>query len=192
MTWQDVLGILGLSSTLIREELNRACRGRRVRILEVGSWHGSTAVSMCYGNDVEYIDCVDNFSEFGGNADTLRETCRRFALPATVHDVDFWKMPASQFDGRTFNVYLYDGPHDREHHAAELERALPHLEREFLYMVDDFSWPRVREGCIDGVQRLAGRVAIERAVELQSFMQNDAAGYWNGMWMAWMRKVGDT
>lgn len=191
MSWQNVLDIPGLSSTLIREELNRACRGGPVRILEVGSWHGSTAVAMCYGNNVEYIDCVDNFSEFGGNADALRDTCRRFALPARVHDVDFWTMPASQFDGRTFNVYLYDGPHDREHHAAELGWAWPHLEREFLYIVDDFSWPRVREGYADGLERLAGRFVTDRAIEFQSFTQNDASGYWNGMRMAWMRKAGD-
>lgn len=181
-----------MSSTLIREELNRACRGRRVRILEVGSWYGSTAASMCFGNDVQYIDCVDNFSEFGGDADALRDTCCRFSMPATIHNVDFWAMPGSQFCGRTFNVYLYDGPHDREHHAAELKQALPHLEDDFLYIVDDYSWPRVRSGCMEGIQRLLQQVSITRAVEFMSFKENDADGYWNGMFMAWMKKHGRT
>ena len=185
-----MLAIRGMSSPLGRQELNRACQGRRVRILEVGSWHGSTAASMCYGNDVEYIDCVDNFSEFGGDADTLRETCRRFSMPATVHDVDFWTMPASQFAGRTFNVYLYDGPHDLEHHAAELERALPHLEDEFLYIVDDYSWPRVRKGCLQGIASLRAMLSVSRAVEYVSVRDNDVSGFWNGMLMAWMQRHG--
>lgn len=193
-SWLDALALPGFSSSANRRLLNDAVAAvPQARILEVGSYKGSTAVAMCHGNDVECIHMIDNHSEFGDTRAELRETCERFGLPATIHDRDwFAALPADTFGGTTFNVYLYDGPHDREHHAAELERALPYLEREFLYMVDDFSWPRVREGCIEGVQRLAGRVAIDRAVELQSFTQNDAAGYWNGMWMAWMRKVGDT
>jgi hypothetical protein len=192
VTWDEVLSVPGYSSGLIRRELNRACRGRKARILEVGSWHGSTAVAMCFANDVEYIDCVDNFSEFGGTAESLRETCRRFAVPATVHDVDLWSIGLNQFAGRTFNVYLYDGPHDEEHHARELEHMLPHLEHEFLYMVDDFSWPRVRTGCISGLRRLSDRLTVSRAIEYQSFQENDSQGFWNGMYMAWITQHGRT
>lgn len=190
MTWDDVLAVPGYSSAMIREELNRACRGRRVRVLEVGSWLGSTATAMCHGNDVEYIDCVDNWSEFGGNADLLRKTLVRFGLPATVHNTDLWTIDQRRFSGRTFNVYLYDGPHALEDHARELAHMLPHLEYEFLYIVDDFSWPRVRQGCVEGLHRLREKLTITRAVEFQSFQENDDRGYWNGMYMAWIRQHG--
>jgi hypothetical protein len=36
-----------------------------VRVLEVGSYMGSTAVAMCHDNNVEVIHMVDNHSEFG-------------------------------------------------------------------------------------------------------------------------------
>lgn len=189
MTWDDVLAMQGMSSAMNRAALNNMIRSMgRSRILEVGSWHGSTAVAMCYSNDVEHIDLVDNFSEFGGNANALRINCDRFRLPATIHDVDWWRMPADAFAGRTFNVYFYDGPHEEHQHAAELAVALPHLEDEFLYIVDDYSWPKVRNGCMAGLQSHLSTLSLVRAVELQSFRLNDSAGYWNGMLFAWMRR----
>jgi hypothetical protein len=188
-TWNDVLAVPGLSSALNRRHLNQAVSDMGpARILEVGSWLGSTAVAMCHGNAVQYIHCVDNYSEFGGTADSLRNTCSRFGFTPVVHDADYWALPEGVFFNRTFNVYLYDGPHERERHETELAIAWPHLERRFLYIVDDYGFEKVCGGCLAGLRSMQGKFRITQGLELESHHMNDAAGFWNGMRFLWIQK----
>lgn len=188
-TWDDVLAIYGYSSNATRRVLNDAVATvRPARILEVGSFGGSTAAALCHGNEVEYIHCVDNGSEFGDANAALRETCSRFSLPATLHTHDFFNLPVDAFGGRTFNVYHYDGPHAEHQHAAELALALPHLEHEFVYIVDDYSWDSVRRGCNRGLDELHSKVRVRVHHEYRSFQTNDPDGYWNGLLVAWCEK----
>lgn len=188
--WNDVLALDGFSSPQNRRILNRAVSSvLRPRVLEVGSHKGSTAVAMCYENAVESIHLVDNFSEFGDTRQELLAVCERFALPAFVHDVDwFGPLPEDVFGGQRFNVYFYDGPHGEEHHARELAVALPHLDDRFLYIVDDYSWQHVRRGHDAGLLSLGSRVSVIVANAYQSETLNDASGYWNGLFVAWCRK----
>lgn len=189
-TWNDVLALAGLSSAANRRVLNRAVSTvPRARILEVGSWLGSTAVAMCYGNDVECIHMVDNHSEFGDTRIPLADVVERYALPATIHDLDYFApLPADTFGGVRFNVYLYDGPHQEEHHARELAIAWPHLADAFTYIVDDYSWEQVHRGCDAGLLALDDRINVISRIVYPSEKMNDADGYWNGMLIAWCEK----
>ena len=187
MTWADVLAVPGFSSSSNRRVLNAAVSTvPRARILEVGSFKGSTAVAMCHGNDVECIHMVDNHSEFGDTRAELAATCERFGLPVTIHDLD-WFAPLPAF-GTLFDVYLYDGPHEEERHAAELAIALPHLAEKFLYIVDDYSWPQVRAGCDAGLLAMRDRLSVRSRNVYESTVLNDANGYWNGLLVAWCEK----
>jgi len=190
-TWEDVLAVDGLSSATNRRILNRTVATvPQARILEVGSYKGSTAVAMCHGNDVECIHLVDNHSEFGDTRQELASTCHRFGLPATIHDRDwFAPLPPDVFGGTLFNVYLYDGPHDEEQHAIELAIAWPHLADEFLYVVDDYSWDRVHRGCDAGLLSLDGRINVVRRDVYVSQRENDTEGHWNGLLLAWCEKT---
>jgi len=191
MSWLDVLALPGFSSAANRLLLNQAVATvPQARILEVGSYKGSTAVAMCHGNDVECIHMIDNHSEFGDTRAELRETCERFGLPATIHDRDwFAALPADTFGGTTFTVYLYDGPHEEEHHARELAIAWPHLADAFVYIVDDYSWEKVHRGCDAGMLALGGRMNVVSRNVYPSDRLNDAAGYWNGLLVAWCEKT---
>jgi hypothetical protein len=190
LSWSDVLSIEGMSSSANRKILNDAVAVvPRARILEVGSWKGSTAVAMCFGNDVSCIHMVDNHSEFGDTRNQLKQTCDRFGLPAAIHDFDWFSpLPADVFGGTKFNVYLYDGPHEEEHHARELAIALPHLADSFVYAVDDYSWEKVHRGCDAGMLTLGESVRVTRRSVYPSDRINDAAGYWNGLLVAWCEK----
>lgn len=190
MLWSDVLALDGMSSAANRRILNRAVANvPRARILEVGSYKGSTAVAMCFGNDVECIHMIDNHSEFGDTRSALLDVCQRFGLPATIHDRDYFGlMPADAFGGVQFNVYLYDGPHDEEHHARELAIAWPHLSDTFIYCVDDYSWPQVRRGCDAGMLAMADRMNVVVRLSYPSETLNDATGHWNGLLVAWCEK----
>jgi hypothetical protein len=190
-SWADVLTLPGFSSVANRKVLNDlVATVPKARILEVGSYKGSTAVAMCYGNDVECIHMIDNHSEFGDTRDELREVCERFGLPATIHDLDwFAPLPADAFGGTKFNVYLYDGPHEDHHHALELAIAWPHLADSFVYVVDDYSWSQVHRGCEAGRVALGSRLNVARHSVYPSDRLNDAAGYWNGLLVAWCEKT---
>lgn len=189
--WVDVLEVEGMSSLANRSILNQAVAGtRNARILEVGSWKGASAVSMCFGNSVECIHMVDNHSEFGDTRDALQSTCRRFELPAVIHDLDwFAPLPDGAFGGIKFDVYCYDGPHDQWHHSSELAIAWPHLADSFVYIVDDFCFGKVRRGFEEGIAALGGRVNVFSHTVYPSFVLNDKSGYWNGLLVAWCEKL---
>lgn len=189
-TWNDVLDLAGFSSALTRTVMNRAVSTvPDARILEVGTYLGSTAVAMCHGNDVRRIHCVDNHSEFGNTRQQLAATVSRFELPAICHDLDFFKdLRPDEFGGTKFNVYLYDGPHEEEHHASELGIAWPHLADSFVYMVDDYSWDKVRRGCERGLAEFADRLTLVSKNVYDSTTLNDHNGYWNGLLVAWCVK----
>lgn len=190
-TWADVLALPGFSSAAIRSALNTSVKAMQpARILEVGSYMGSTAAAMCHDNNVEVIHMVDNHSEFGRTDAALAGTVFRFGLPAVLHDFNwFSEQPPSVFGGTKFNVYFYDGSHDEADHARELAIALPHLDDAFLYIVDDYSWPQVRAGCQQGLRDLEGSVSVVSRMVYESETLNDANGYWNGLLVAWCRKT---
>jgi hypothetical protein len=190
-TWADVLALPGFSSAAIRSTLNTSVKSvTPARILEVGSYMGSTAAAMCHDNIVEVIHMVDNHSEFGRTDAALAGTAHRFGLPAVLHDFDWFQpLPDNVFGGTKFNVYFYDGSHNEPDHARELSIALPHLDDAFLYMVDDFTvHPHVRRGCEAGLESLADRVEVVSRMVYESSIENDASGYWNGFLVAWCRK----
>lgn len=189
-TWNDALALGGFSSAANRRLLNRAVSlVPGARILEVGSYKGSTAAAMCHGNEVECIHMVDNHSEFGDTRAVLAEVAERFGLPATIHDLDYFGgLPADAFGGTKFSVYFYDGPHDESHHARELAIAWPHLADAFTYIVDDYSWEQVHRGCDAGLVAMADRINVISRIVYPSETLNDAAGYWNGLLIAWCEK----
>ena len=189
-TWSDVLALDGFSSALNRDVLRRAVSlVPRARILEVGSYKGSTAAAMCHGNDVECIHMIDNHSEFGDTRDVLADVAERFSLPATIHDLDYFgDLRPDTFGSTKFNVYLYDGPHTEEHHARELAIAWPHLADVFTYIVDDYSWEQVHRGCDAGLLAMSDRMNVISRIVYPSDKMNDAEGYWNGLLVAWCEK----
>jgi len=54
--------------------------------------------------------------------------------------VDFSKLPGP------FNVYLFDGPHEAVDQYQGLALALPCLDQQFVFIVDDWNWEKVRDG----------------------------------------------
>lgn len=190
-TWADVLALPGFSSAAIRSTLNTSVKAMQpARILEVGSYMGSTAAAMCHDNNVEVIHMVDNHSEFGRTDAALAGTVFRFGLPAVLHDFNwFSEQPPSVFGGTKFNVYFYDGSHDEADHARELAIALPHLDDAFFYIVDDYTvHQHVRRGCEAGLLALADKVQVVSSMVYESHSENDSTGYWNGLLVAWCRK----
>jgi len=149
------LTLEGMSGFLYRHFINNLSHKLedRMNYLEVGSWKGSTAVSCGFGNNDIDMCLIDNWSEFGGPEDEFRENINKMRLSGDselpenkvrIHSEDFRtvKLP----DDIKYNVYLFDGPHEFEDQRDGLELMLPFLEDEFIFIVDDWNWDRVKQG----------------------------------------------
>jgi predicted O-methyltransferase YrrM len=121
------------------------------RYLEIGSWAGSTSCSAMYDNSLT-ITCIDNWSEFGGpKKEFYKNTkkCLSDTIDFTFIEEDFNLVDYTSLG--TFNIYLYDGPHEQEDQYKGVRIAKPALDNEFILIVDDFNWDKVRKGTYDAI-----------------------------------------
>jgi hypothetical protein len=196
-----VLALPGMSGQTYRRFINNLIEIiPDPRYLEVGVWQGSTFCSAIFSNEVT-ATAIDNWSQFDGPSDKFLEHLSKFKGKAKVdvlerdfRDVDFRHL------GRTFNVYLFDGPHAREDQYDGVTFAKPALDDAFVLIVDDWNWEQVRLGTFDGI-RGAG-YQVEWSVEIRTSLDNShgpvriaeggigcISDWHNGYFIAAMRKA---
>jgi len=143
----DILSMVGMSGRKYRHFINNLVRSiERPRYLEVGCWAGSTLCSAVNYNGVKATG-IDNWSEFGGPKDQFLANIARYATPgANVNFIesDFRKVDYASLG--PYNIYLFDGPHEYQDQYDGLVLALPAMESEFVFIVDDWNWEKVRMG----------------------------------------------
>jgi hypothetical protein len=161
-----------MSGRRYRETINRLLRAvESPRYLEVGSWMGSTLCAAIHGNPAVSALAIDNWSQFGGPRERFLLNLARHAPQAAAISfltMDFRSVPFSALG--PFNVYLFDGPHEREDQRDGLALALPGLDREFIFIVDDWNWPHVRAGTMDAVMGLG--IDVLDSVEIRTTLDN--------------------
>jgi hypothetical protein len=148
-----VLGIPGMSGRKYRCLINNLVASMPdARYLEVGSFAGSTCCAAIHGNAVR-ATCIDDWSLFGGPRDKFLENtarCKSAAIDLRLIDSDFRKV---DFGGiGTFNVYLFDGPHERTDQRDGVWFARGALDEYCVLIVDDWNWSKVRDGTFDGIR----------------------------------------
>jgi hypothetical protein len=162
-----VLEIPGMSGRRYRYLINHLIGALpNPAYLEVGSWAGSTLCSAINGNKVR-ATAIDNWSEFGGPRDQFLQNLQRFSTPAAdmrliesdFREVDYYSI------GR-FNVYLFDGPHTMRDHYDGLAVALPALEKQFIFIVDDWNWEPVRLGTFTAIHSLG--LSFQYSLEIRT------------------------
>lgn len=163
----------GMSGQGFRAFLNDLMKSRS-NYLEIGTWKGSTAVSAISGNCVNAI-LIDNWAEFGGpSGSAFKNIGRRVGQGSaiTILSADFRNAPLEAImDGSDLSsptdetdvkspfvsVYLFDGPHEYQDHydgAHIVSRLRPDPRNGLIFIVDDYSWEKVRRGTEDGVHSL--------------------------------------
>ena len=86
-----------------------------------------------------------------------------------------------------FNVYLFDGPHEREDHFDALRVMIPRLAQTFVYLVDDWNYEPVQQGTFDAYASLGLRVVYDEV--LGGGRTNGMHGPWhNGFYVAVLQK----
>lgn len=164
--------------------------------LEVGSWAGSTLCSAISGNLLRAV-AIDNWSEFGGPKEVFMQNVQRCVAPgAQVFFIegDFRAVEYSKLG--TFNIYLFDGPHERRDQYDGIALALPALSSEFVFIVDDWNWERVRAGTFAAIRDTGLSVvyAAEIRTTLNDSHPQNAFGdsdWHNGYYISVLRKPMD-
>jgi predicted O-methyltransferase YrrM len=166
-----VLKIPGMSGRCYRHFINNLVRATPgARYLEVGTWAGSTLCAAISNNRVS-ATAIDNWSEYGNPKALFEQHLAQFKTPeAQVRFIesDFRAVDFSALG--KFNIYLFDGPHEYQDQYDGLDRALPALDEQFVLIVDDWNWEKVREGTRRAMQ--ANRISSLYSIEIRSTLDN--------------------
>jgi len=150
---KDVLRIDGMSGVKHRHFINNLCSIDSVNYLEVGLFTGSTFCSAI-SNNLGTFTGIDNWSEFNKNLNNKKifyEHLRTFqgSTHPKIIDKDCWKVKL--FD--KYNVFNYDGDHSEISHFNALNHYIHCMDKKFIYIVDDWNWPAVREPTIKSIEK---------------------------------------
>lgn len=188
------LSISGMSSPKVRHFLNNLCTFPETSYLEIGVWKGSTLVSALYQNqgNVSKAIAIDNFSQFN-NENTRQEftnNCNSF-LPEFKEKLQFFSADCFNIDKASIftkpvNIYFYDG----DHTALAQELAFTYyngiLDDVFIAIVDDWNYAHAREATLAAFKKLNYSVLYDR--ELPANYNGDVNNWWNGLYVAVIRK----
>tara|TARA_Y100000590_G_scaffold288146_1_gene324418 strand:+ start:126 stop:836 length:711 start_codon:yes stop_codon:yes gene_type:complete len=141
----EILNMDGMTGKKTRHFYNNICSIKEARYLEIGTWKGSSLCSAMCNNKMTCV-AIDNWSEFGGPKNTFLENFNKFKGEnnATFIEKNCWNIDVSKLE--KFNIFMYDGNHNETSHFRALNHYLPCLDDEFIYLVDDWNWPNVRDG----------------------------------------------
>lgn len=163
----QILNMRGMSGRKYRRFINSLVNATPdAAYLEIGSWTGSTACAALAGNSVRVL-CIDNWSLFDGPKLEFERNISAFLSPQTN-----WRFIESDFrtiDYRgvgTFNIYLFDGPHEYQDQYDGIVVAQPALAEVHVLIVDDWNWPGVRRGTQDALQSLG--IEVLYSIEIRT------------------------
>ena len=166
---------------------------RDARYLEVGSWKGSTACAAMHGNTCK-VTCIDDWSHHGtNNQDFFNNTKDSLSdnIEFTVIEKDFRQVKYGNIG--KYNVYFFDGPHEEIDQYDGVVLAQNALDFEYILIVDDYNFDRVRKGTQSAIKDLNLKVLAEITV-LSSIdgdvpkIHHEKSEWHNGYYFAVIRK----
>ena len=165
----EVLNIDGMTGVKTRHLYNNLCSLDNIRYLEIGSWKGSSICSAMSNNNITCL-CIDNWCKFeGSGANDLKEyfgenindtfsvkkefinnfnKCKG-SNNAKYIENNCWDICVNEIG--KFNIYMYDGEHSEKSHFLALKYYLPCLDKEFIYIIDDWNWYSVQTGMYNSI-----------------------------------------
>lgn len=141
--------------------------------LEIGSYKGSTAVSSIWKNSLT-ATCIDNWSQFGGPRTEFYSNIKLALSERSVcHTIDSDFRTVDYSSIGTHNIYLFDGPHEEIDHYDAIVKVSPALSNQFVLIVDDWNWRKVRLGTFRGIRQLG--YSINYSIEIRTTFDNSHA-----------------
>jgi Methyltransferase domain len=183
----EVRQIQGMSGQKYRSLINQLVGSMPdARYLEIGSWKGSTAAAALHSNKVRAL-CIDNWSEFDGPRESFFANIKNVLNPNIQLDVierDFRAVDYNEIG--SFNIYLFDGPHEEKDQYDGIMIAQPALANEFILIVDDWNWRQVRLGTFQAL--LDARCRVEASIDIRSPGNGDSDWH-NGYFIGGVSKL---
>lgn len=185
---KEILEYQGFTGTKTRHLYNNICsRLQDVRYLEIGTWYGSSSISAIYKNQVNAL-FIDNWCQFDGDSKIFVKNLGKFNEKSNCYliESDCWNIDLKSFKNK-FNVYLFDGDHTEADHYKSLQYYYPVLEDQFIFMVDDWCWPDVRDGTMRAIRDLNLKIQFRHEEFLSSDdllnmpEHNGKQSWWNGI-----------
>ena len=183
----------GMSSRKIRILMNELVKDGD-RYLEIGVYRGSTFVAANYKNKPEYVIAIDNFSQFdpsGTNFQIFNKvTTEREIKNWVLLNADSFNIPPNLEEhivGKNFNVYFYDGAHEKDDQFRALYYYYLTLADDFIFIVDDWNYEPARVGTRAAIEKLG--LTVWKEWELFSKFNGDTESWWNGFYVAVCEKT---
>jgi hypothetical protein len=188
---KEILEYDGYTGTRTRHLYNNICNSdalKNIKYLEIGTWNGSSSISAVYKNNITGL-FIDNWSQFGGDSQKFIDSMSKFGKSSSnfLLESDCWKVNLQDLDMVPFNIYLFDGDHSELNHFKSLEYYYPVLDDTFIFLVDDWNWPNVRDGTMRAIDQLNLNVLFRH----EEFVSQDELHnmpnhygkktWWNGM-----------
>ena len=185
-----ILDIEGMSGNKFRTFLNNICSFPHTKYLEIGCWKGSTFISALYGNElnIEYAVGIDNWSEFNGPLQDFNLNCNSFLSSFNHYQVifeDSFSLSCKSKIKQKITTYFYDGDHSVIAQEEAFTFYNDMFEDVFIAIVDDWNWAQVREGTFNAFNALNYDVLFETFIPDTG---NNRLGWWNGVYIAVIRK----
>ncbi len=184
----EILALEGMSGAKTRHLYNNIVAFEGARYLEIGCWKGSTLAAAMYKNNAQIV-CIDNFSDFedGTAKKTLLEVIETYKGNNIVRFLEEDSFAVNVKDLPKFNVYMYDGDHEKDSHLKALTHYYDCLDDTFIFIVDDWNWQQVKTGTIEAIHRLALKVLHK--IQIESEPYPDKEGYWSGVLICVLQKA---
>ena len=199
----QVVGVMGYSGVKFRHLMNNLGSLNEGRYLEVGVYRGSTFFSALASNRL-YAVAVDLWqdSNLGSDEaayDAFLTGLNRYRGENSVKVIvgDCWDVAFNRKDevleamgGRTANIFFYDAGHTETEQFMALTNYLPLLDPLFIYVVDDWNQPMVRDGTHMAIQAMRLQVLLKIEVSTRGGLPSDHndKDWWVGTGLFLLRK----
>ncbi|MGA9246494.1 MAG: class I SAM-dependent methyltransferase, partial [Silvibacterium sp.] len=190
----NILNLRGMSGRKYRRFINRLVNATPdAAYLEIGSWTGSTTCAAIAGNSCRVV-CIDNWTLFDGPKTEFEKNITSVLNPRTrFRSIESDFRLIDYRDLGTFNIYLFDGPHEYQDQYDGVMIVQPALAEVYVLIVDDWNWPSVRRGTLAALEALGTDVLY--SIEIRTTqtdcrpMQSSQKTDWhNGYFLAACKK----
>jgi hypothetical protein len=176
----------GMSSFNVRNLLNLLLEMPNAKYLEIGVWKGSTFYSALYKNNPSYALAIDNWSQFNGSTEHFLKTISDLECEYNFLDKESFIVDVKNEIKQKINIYFYDGDHSKESQSLAITYYIDAMEDEFIYICDDWNFFGVPEGTLEAIKKL--NLSIEKSWILKADHNGDVKNWWNGLWVAHLKK----
>lgn len=188
---EAAMSVPGLMSLNIRHLLNNFGAISTI-VCDHGSHVGGSFCSMVYKNtNIKHAISIDSWLSDETEGNTFEADFRQNAtkcVPATTtlqvvkrdsFEVDLNDLP------KDIDLYYFDGTHSEEHQCRALTYYLPAMAETFMYCVDDYMLPEVKEGTARGLKETGVEILFEQ--EFVTDHEYDNETFWRG-WKVFLLK----